>query len=51
MLDPVSRVFAEASLEKDWKEKIGLNNREGGSAMKEIQQTVENASDWIWLKR
>ena len=36
---------------QQWLQKIGLNNRERSSAMKEIQQTVEKASHWIWLKR
>ena len=36
---------------QQWFHKIGLNNRERSSVMKEIQQTVEKASHWIWLKR
>ena len=33
---------------ESWFQKIGLNYRERGSAMKEIQKTVENVSHWIW---
>ena len=36
---------------RKWLKKIGLNNREIGSTIKEIQETVEKASHWIWLKR
>ena len=36
---------------RKWLTKIGLNNREKSSILKEIQETVEKASHWIWLKR
>ena len=36
---------------RKWFTKIGLNNREKSAIMKEIQDTVEKASHWIWLKR
>ena len=34
-----------------WLTRIGLNSRQKNSTMKEIQETVEKASHWIWLKR
>ena len=36
---------------RKWFKKIGLNHRGIGSTIKEIQETVEKASHWIWLKR
>ena len=42
--------FVRVRLRK-WFAAIGLNNREKSNALKEIQEAVEKASYWIWLKR
>jgi hypothetical protein len=34
-----------------WFTSIGLNSRQTNNAIKNIQETVEKASHWIWLKR
>ena len=44
------RGFVGSRLQR-WFHKIGLNSRECSAAIKDIQRTVENASQWIWLKR
>jgi hypothetical protein len=36
---------------RQWFSTIGLNTRQKNIAMKNIQETVEKASHWIWLKR
>ena len=36
---------------RQWFSTIGLNARQKNSAMREVQETVEKASHWIWLKR
>ena len=36
---------------RKWFTTIGLNSRQANNALKNIQETVEKASHWIWLKR
>ena len=36
---------------RKWFNIIGLKNAQKNAAMREIQETVEKASHWIWLKR
>ena len=36
---------------RKWLSTIGLSPRQANNAMKRIQETVEKASHWIWLKR
>ena len=44
------RGFVGERLRK-WFTKIGLSIRQCNAAIQEIQETVEKASHWIWLKR
>ena len=36
---------------RQWFSTIGLNTRQKIAAIKEVQETVEKASHWIWVKR
>ena len=36
---------------RKWFSTIGLSPRQASNAMKNIQETVEKASHWVWLKR
>ena len=44
------RGFIAPSLRK-WLGVAGLNLKEGNAVIKALQETVEKASHWIWLKR